>query len=29
MVQTSFENVYISGEDIYRIINGEYHKLSK
>lgn len=29
MVQTSFENVYIDGEDIYRIINGKYHKLSK
>lgn len=29
MTKTIYENVYVEGEDIYRIIGNEYHKLSK
>ena len=29
MTKTKYENVFVEGQDIYRIINGSYHKLSK
>ena len=29
MTQTKYENVFVEGVNVYRIINGEYHRLSQ